>query len=344
MVRALLMTAGGGVEHVERPRPPEPRADEVRLRMTHVALNHLDVFSARGMAFARQPRPLVAGCEGVGVVIAVGLGVDPSLLGVRAAVYPGLTCGECAACRAGRENLCRDPGGIMGFHVDGLAAEEVVVSARQLVRVPEDVLSVHAACAPLTGGTAENMLFATAQLQAGDWVLIHGAGSGIGSAAIGLARAAHAQVIATVGSASKLEPARRLGVDHVVDRSAERFEHIARRLTGRRGVDVVFEHVGKDTWRGSLLSLRRGGHLVTCGATSGTAGETNLLHLFNQQIRITGCFGGSLVDVERYLDRMAAGVVRPVIDSIVALDAYSQALDRLAARDVFGKIVLELPA
>jgi NADPH:quinone reductase-like Zn-dependent oxidoreductase len=185
------------------------------------------------------------------------------------------------------------------------------------------------------------MLFDNARLEAGEWVLVHAGGSGIGSIAIRIAKAIGCTVITTVGSAAKAEKAAVLGADHVINYREDRFEGIVRKLTHKRGVDVVFEHVGADTWNGSLLSLKRGGRLVTCGATSGPSATINLMQLFQQQYRIIGSFGAPLSAMTRALDRIASGV-RPVIDTIYPLTEFRAGVDRLAHRDVFGKILVEL--
>ncbi|MGH6882687.1 MAG: zinc-binding dehydrogenase, partial [Hypericibacter sp.] len=170
---------------------------------------------------------------------------------------------------------------------------------------------------------------------------IHAGGSGVGSTAILMAKQAGATVIATAGSDAKLEKMKGLGADHVVNYATERFESVARRLTGKRGVDVVFEHVGPATWAGSLLSLAKGGRLVTCGSTSGMTAETNLAHLFQQQLRITASFGASFRNLREGLDKMAAGL-RPVIDSEIGFADMAQGIERLKNRDVFGKIVMRV--
>ena len=190
-------------------------------------------------------------------------------------------------------------------------------------------------------GTVEHMLFDNARLEPGEWILVHAGGSGIGSIAIRVAKSLGCTVITTVGSDEKAAKARALGADHVINYRTDRFEGQVRRLTGKKGVDVVFEHVGADTWNGSLLSLKRGGRLVTCGATSGPSGKINLMQLFQQQYRIIGSFGSPLSALGRALDRIAAGV-RPVIDTVYGLDEFRAGLARLEHRDVFGKILVEL--
>jgi NADPH:quinone reductase-like Zn-dependent oxidoreductase len=340
-MRALALIEEGRLEPVDRPEPPPPAAGEVQVRMRRLALNHIDLWGARGMAFVKRKLPIVAGVEGAGEIVALGEGVEGLAVGDRAALYAGLVCRTCRRCREGRENLCENVAGIMGFHVDGLARERLNIPAHLAFKVPDGVAWSDAACAPLTFATVQHMLFDNAKLEAGEWILIHAGGSGIGSTAILMAKQAGATVIATAGSDAKLEKMRRLGADHVVNYATERFESIARRLTGKRGVDVVFEHIGPATWAGSLLSLAKGGRLVTCGSTSGIAAETNLFHLFQQQLRIVASFGANFRNLRESLAKMAAGL-KPVIDSEIALEEMAAGVERLKQRDVFGKIVVRM--
>src|SRR5579885_294957 len=206
-------------------------------------------------------------------------------------MYGALTCGCCPACGEGRDNLCENVGGIMGFHVDGFARDRVNMPARLVIQVPDGVSLRDAACAPIAFGTVEHMLFDNARLRPGETMLIHAGGSGIGSAAIKMAKAIGCTVITTVGDDAKAEKAKALGADHVLNYRNERFEGVVRKLTGRKGVDVVFEHVGPDTFNGSLLCLKRGGRLVTCGSTSGQSTTINLFQLYTRQYRIIGPLG-----------------------------------------------------
>ena len=186
------------------------------------------------------------------------------------------------------------------------------------------------------------MLFDNAKLQTGETILVHAGGSGIGSAAIQLARKMGCTVITTVGSDEKIEPARALGADHVINYRSDRFEGVVRKITKKKGVDVVFEHVGKDTFAASMFCLKRGGRLVTCGSTSGVSTEVNLMMLFQQQLRIIGSFGCRMENMTNAMQKMAAGIVAPVIDTEVDFGSIDTALQRMEGRDVFGKIILRV--
>jgi NADPH:quinone reductase-like Zn-dependent oxidoreductase len=254
-------------------------------------------------------------------------------------MYGAQTCGVCRACREGRDNLCENVAGIMGFHLDGFACEAVNMQARLVVPVPDAVSFEDAACAPIAFGTVQHMLFDNAKLEPGETVLVHAGGSGIGTAAIKMAKAIGCTVITTVGDDDKGAKAKALGADHVINYRTERFEGEVRRLTKRKGVDVVFEHVGAETWNGSLLSMKRGGRLVTCGSTSGVSATMNLMQLFQQQYRIFGSFGCSMRNIRESLDKMAAGLT-PVIDTVFPLDEFEKGLAVLESRKVFGKIIV----
>ena len=321
--------------------PPPPGPGEVQIRPLAVALNHIDVWGWRGMAFAKRNLPLVTGAEAVAEVVSAGGGVTGWKAGDRVAPYGALTCGHCRACREGRDNLCENVGGVMGFHLDGFAQELVNIPARLLIRVPENVTTNDAACATITFSTVEHMLFDNARLEPGETILIQAAGSGIGTVAIKEAKAIGCTVIATAGDDEKCARAKELGADHVVNYNTQNFPTVARRVTGKRGVDVVFEHVGASTWAGSLLSLRMGGRLVTCGSTSGVSAETNLMMIFQRQLRIFGSFGASMRNVADGLAKMAGGMT-PVLDTVIPLERFTEGLDRLESRRVFGKIVVTL--
>ena len=341
-MRALQLIEDRRLEQVDIAPPPPPAIGEVTLRIKAVALNHIDVWGWRGMAFAKRKLPLTIGAEASGVVDAIGPGVSGLVPGQLVSIYGARTCGLCKPCREGRDNLCEHVGGVHGFHLDGFAQELINLPARLLVPAPPGVDAVGAAVAPVTFGTVEHMLFDNARLQPGETILIQAGGSGIGTAAIQLARKMGCTVITTVGSDDKIEKARALGADHVINYRTDRFEGVVRKLTKKKGVDVVFEHVGKDTWAGSMFSLKRGGRLVTCGSTSGVSTEMNLMMLFQQQLKILGSFGCRMENMANAMQKMAAGIVHPVVDTEVDFSSIDAALKRMEGRDVFGKIILHV--
>lgn len=341
-VRAALVTGARGLVVDEIPAPPAPAPDEVQVRIRAVALNHIDVWGWRGMAFAKRTLPIVAGAEAAGEVIAVGTAVKDRSPGDIVALYGAKTCGACPACSEGRDNFCENMDAIYGFHIDGFLRESMNIPARLTVKAPASVDAIAASLAAITFGTVEHMFFDNAKLKAGETVLVHAGGSGIGTAAIQLAKAVGAKVITTVGSDEKAALASELGADHVINYTKERFEGRVRKLTNRKGVDVVFEHVGPSTWSGSLLSLKRGGRLVTCGSTTGISAETNLNLLYQQQLRLIGSFGCTRANMRSALEKIAKGSVRRVIDTVVGLDDIATGLKRLEQRQVFGKIIVTL--
>jgi alcohol dehydrogenase len=340
-VRALQLLDNRSLKLVEAADPPPPGPHQVQVRVGAVALNHIDVWGWRGMAFAKRSLPIIVGAEAAGEIVGVGPGVAREV-GEVVSLYGAETCGVCDACRAGRDNFCVNIAGIRGFHVDGLARETLNIAARLAVKAPAGIDAVKAATAPVTYGTVEHMLFDNAKLSAGQTVLVQAGGSGIGTAAIQLAKAVGATVITTVGSADKAEKAKALGADHVINYREERFEGVVRRLTGKQGVDVVFEHVGPDTFAKSMFAMKRGGVLVTCGSTTGVSAEIDLFQLYTRQLRLIGSFGCTIRNLATVLDKMAAGIARPVIDSVIGLDQIDAALARMESRNVFGKIIVTL--
>jgi alcohol dehydrogenase len=338
-IRALTLIADRKLELVAAPAPPPPSAGEVQIAIKAVALNHIDLWGFRGMAFAKRKLPLVVGAEAAGEIGAVGAGVTGFRTGDPVVMYGALTCGACKACHEGRDNLCEDVAGIMGFHIDGFARDRLNLAARLVIPVPRGVELRDAACAPIAFATVEHMLFDNAKLEPGETVLVQAGGSGIGTAAIKMAKAIGCTVITTVGDDDKVKKAKALGADHVINYRKDRFETVTRKLTNKKGVDVVFEHVGGEGFNGSLLCLKRGGRLVTCGSTAGPTVTLNLMQLFQQQYRIVGSFGASMRNIRDSLAKMAQGLL-PVIDTEVPLADLERGLARLESRQVFGKIVV----
>lgn len=338
-MRALRLIGDRQLELADVPEPPAPGEAEVQVRIKAVGLNHLDLWGFRGMAFAKRKLPLVVGAEASGEIAAVGAGVKEFKPGQKVVMYGAMTCGKCVNCREGRDNLCENVGGVLGFHIDGFARDLINMPARLVVPVPGGVSLRDAACAPIAFGTTEHMLFDNAKLKAGETILVHAAGSGIGSVAIKMAKALGCTVITTVGDNAKAEKAKALGADHVINYKTDRFEGVTRKITAKKGVDVVFEHVGGEGFNGSLLCLKRGGRLVTCGSTAGPTVTINLMQLFQQQYKIFGSFGCRIQNIRDSLSKMAAGM-GAIIDTEVPLAEFEKGLARLETRQVFGKVIV----
>jgi alcohol dehydrogenase len=341
-MRALRNFGERDLRITEVDAPPPPGDDEIQVRICAVALNHIDVWGWRGMAFAKRELPITVGAEASGEIIAVGNNVKDLHVGQVGALYGANTCGACKPCNEGRDNLCENVNGVFGFHIDGFAQEMMNFPARLFVPAPQGLDPVAAALTPITFGTVEHMLFDNAKLQHGESILVQAGGSGIGTAAIQLAKAIDCTVYTTVGNDEKAQQALDLGADHAINYNTDRFEGRLRKLTKKQGVDVVFEHVGVDTFEGSMFSLKIGGRLVTCGSTTGIKAEINLFQLFQRQLRLIGSFGCTMRNIANALEKLAAGTVKPVIDLEIPMEKIGEGLERLENRQVFGKIIVTL--
>ena len=340
-MRAVRVHEHGGPEKLlleEIPSPPL-RGDEARVSIRAAGLNHLDLWVRRGIPGVRYPLPLTTGCDGAGTLLEVGETVKGFKPGDSVVLAPGLSCGRCEACFSGRDNLCREYG-ILGEHRDGTCAEEIVLPARNLIPLPPGLAFEQAAAIPLVFLTAWQMVVEKARVQPGESVVVLGAGSGVGSAAIQIARLHGARVIAVSSSDEKLKKARDLGADEGINLSRGDFKEEVRRLTSRRGADVVVEHVGKATWEQSILCLARGGRLVTCGATTGAEVALSLPHVFFKNLSILGSTMGSRAHFYSIFRHVEAGRLRPVVDRVMPLAQAPEAHRLLEERGIFGKIVL----
>lgn len=340
-MRAIAFHRHGGPEVLELLELPVPRpsARQVVVKVKAVALNHLDLFVRKGWPSLRLPLPHVLGSDVAGVVEAVGAEVTDLQVGAEVLVNPGVSCGACERCLLGEDVLCRDYR-IIGEHLPGGYAEAVAVPRQNILPKPTRLSFEEAACLPLTFLTAWHMLVSRARLQPGETVLIHAAGSGVGSAGVQIAKLLGARVIATGSNLAKLEKARALGADEVIDTSAEDFLVEVKRLTSRRLVDVVFEHVGAATFDRSVACLPPGGRLVTCGATSGPEVKLDLRVLFRKSISLLGSTMGSKGELFRILELVEAGRLRPVLDRVLPLEAAAEGHRLLAERQAFGNVVL----
>jgi NADPH:quinone reductase-like Zn-dependent oxidoreductase len=341
---AIVLREHGGPDVLQLAQlpVPEPGPGEVRVRIRAVALNHLDLWVRRGGPAFHLEYPHRLGSDLAGVVDAVGPGAPADLAkpGDKVIVQPGLSCGRCAACLSGHDNLCRHYK-ILGENTQGGYCEYIVVPAGNLAPYPERLDFAHAAASILTFMTAWQMVVHKARVAPGDTVLVHGAGSGIGVAAIQIAKLHGARVIATAGSDHKLTHARALGADVTVNYQTADFAAECRAQTAKRGVDAVIEHVGGDVFAASIKAVRNGGRIVTCGATAGFHPAIDLRHIFFRQLEILGSTMASKADLLAVLGHIAAGRLEPVVHQVLPLAQAATAHRILEERSAFGKVVLE---
>ena len=320
---------------------PEPGPGQVRLRVKACALNWLDVGIRRGPKFGEIPLPLIGGADIAGVVDKTGQGVSGWQIGEEALVYPLVTCGTCEFCRRGEPTTCPEHQ-IIGEHIDGGLADYTVVPAENLIRKPKNISFVEAAAIPVVFMTAWHMLISVGQLQAGESVLIMGAGGGVASTGIQLAKYAGAQVFATTSTAQKVEQARQLGAHEVFNyREADWVEAVLA-ATGGRGVDLVQDNVGGATWADGLRTLARNGRLVSCGSHSGAQATFDLSQVYHRQLQIRGANGGTYQDLVSALKLVEQGFIAPVIDRVLPLADVHEGHRLLEEHDHFGKIVIEM--
>ena len=339
-MRAIRIVEPGdtGRLRYEEIAEPEVGAKEVLVAVEAASLNHLDIWLRRGLPGVSFP--IVPGADAAGRVHAVGAGVSPDLVGREVLVSPGISCGACAACLSGRDHHCRDYH-ILGEHRNGTHAEFVAVPVANLIPKPANLSFEEGAAIPLVFLTAWNMLVERAALRPGEDLLVLGAGSGVGSAAVQIGKLFGAQVIATVGDEEKLPKAKALGADVVLNHTTADIVQEVKALTGKKGVEVVFEHPGAATWETSCRVLAHHGRLVTCGATTGFDVRVDLRHLFFRQLSLLGSTmgsKGSLLEMMRFFEE---GSLRPIVDRIFPLAEAGAAHAYVEARKVFGKVILK---
>jgi NADPH:quinone reductase-like Zn-dependent oxidoreductase len=341
-MKAVLFREHGGPDVLEHAEVVEPsiRANEVLVQVKACALNHLDVFVRGGLPGIQIPLPHILGSDVSGVVRQVGELVTWIEPGTEVMLQPGVSCGHCSACLRGQDNLCREYD-MIGYRRDGGYAEFVSAPAQNVIRKPSQLSWPEAAALPLVTLTAWHMLITRAAVQPGETVLVHAAGSGVGSVAIQIAKLVGARVIATAGSDDKLEKARELGADETINYTHNDWPKEVKRLTDRQGVDVVFEHTGEATWQGSISSLKNNGRLVTCGATSGYEARTDLRQVFYRHLTILGSFMGSKSELLEAMKFVQTGKIRPVVDRVLPLAEARKAHELMEDRAQFGKLVLE---
>ena len=342
-MKAIVFHQHGGPEVLKYTDAPDPviRPGGVLVRVTACALNHLDLWDRLGIHGVPIPLPHIPGSDVAGEIAQIGADVTMVRVGQKVVLAPGVTCGKCSACLAGQDNRCRNFTNL-GYMIDGGCAEFVRVPEVNCIPYPENLSFAEAASIPLVFQTAWHMLVARAELQPGEDVLILGAGSGVGSAAIQIAKFLGARVIATAGSDAKLQKGKELGADHLINHKSQKIRDEVRRITGKRGVDVVFEHVGTATWDESFASLAPSGRLVTCGATTGFDARVDLRFLFSRQLSLLGSYMGTKSELLTVMKLVAEGRFKPVVDRVFPLAACAEAHAYLESSSQFGKVVLKV--
>jgi NADPH:quinone reductase-like Zn-dependent oxidoreductase len=340
-MKAARIHQHGGLDMLvyEDVAEPRIRADQILIRVRACALNHLDLFVRGGIPGIKFPMPHVLGSDIAGEVVEVGDLCERVRPGSRVLLSPGVSCRQCEQCFAGRDNACRRYT-LFGYGIDGGNCELLAAPEYTAIPIPDDLSFDEAAATPLVFLTAWHMLIGRAQLQPGEDVLVLAASSGVGSAAIQISRLFQCRVIATAGGEEKLAKARELGAAHVIDHYEQDIAAEVKSITGRRGVDVVVEHVGAATWNSSLQSLAPGGRVVTCGATTGYEAGIDLRYLFSKQWSVLGSFMGSMGELHQVLKFVFRKQLRPVIDRVYPLEEIRAAHERLERKEQFGKVIV----
>ncbi len=341
---AIVLRKHGGPEVLERAEVDLGAlgAHEVRVRVRAVALNHLDLWVRRGLPHLKLDYPHRLGSDIAGEIEALGAEArGPFKVGDKVLVAPGLSCGVCVRCAAGEDNLCPRYR-ILGENTQGGYARFVNIPDENLIPFPARLSFEEAAAIPLVFLTAWQMVKLKAQVTHGQWVLVHAAGSGVSSIAIQMAKMCGGRVIATTGSDEKAERARTLGAEHVINYVTQDFVHEVRRITDKRGADVVIDHVGGEVFSKSIAACAWGGQIVTCGATAGHAPEVDLRHVFFRQIAIKGSTMGPRFSLFSLVDYVQRGLLAPVVGAVLPWERAAEAHALLEARGVFGKVVLSI--
>ena len=340
-MKAAIFRQHGGPEVLEYADVADPqiRDNEVLVEVKACALNHLDLFVRQGLPGIEIPLPHILGNDIAGVVREVGELVTWVKPGDEVMVQPGVSCGHCEACLSGQDNLCREYD-IIGYRRNGGYAELVAVPGVNIVPKPAQLSWEEASALPLVTVTAWHMLVTRAKVQPGEDVLVHAAGSGVGSIAIQIAKLRGARVITTASTEEKLEKARELGADVTINYTRDDWPKEVRRVTDRKGVDVVVEHTGAATWPGSISALKNNGRLVTCGATSGFDARTDLRQVFYRHLTILGSFMGSKAELLEAMKFVRDGKIHGVVDRVLPLSEARQAHELIEDRAQFGKVVL----
>jgi len=342
-MKAVAFARTGGIdvlEQLELP-VPEPGPDDVLVRVRACGLNHLDLWVRQGLPF-QIPMPHIGGCEIVGEVAQIGSAVKNISVGQRVMIAPNQGCGRCAECFRGNDPACSEFC-IPGEHSQGGFCEYALAKSRHIIPLSDSWSLVEWAAVPLTFVTAWSMLHRHGRIQPGDDVLVQGAASGVGSAAIQIAKLAGSRVLTTASTAAKQKLARNLGADVVIDYTQQNFAEVVKQETRSRGVDIVVEHVGQAVWKDSLKCLAHGGRLVTCGATTGPKVEIDLRFFFIREIEVVGAFMGRRSELDQALKLVDRKLLRPVVDRTFPLAQLRDAHQYLEERKQVGKVVIEVP-
>lgn len=340
-MKAVVFNQHGGPDVLQYREVPDPKPGpgEVLIEVKATSINHIDIFLRRGMPGVKVAMPKIVGSDASGIVRELGVGVTELTAGQRVTINPGIACGHCEFCAAGFASQCTS-WAIVGENRDGAYADFVVVPAHIVLPIPDSMSFEAAAAAPLVFLTAWSMMVTKGNIRPAEDILILGAGAGVGTAAIQIAKMVGCRVFVTASSEEKLQRAKALGADFLINYSSDEFDKKIRDLTNKRGVDIVVDYVGADTWVRSLRSARRGGRILTCGATTGFSPQTDLRHIFFRQIQVIGSTMGSHRD---FLDAMKCifrGQLKPVIDRVLPMKEAAEGHDLIERRAVFGKIVL----
>jgi NADPH:quinone reductase-like Zn-dependent oxidoreductase len=340
---AIAFARTGGIDVLEPMDLPAPEVGpgDVLVRVLACGLNHLDLWVRQGLPI-QIPMPHVGGCEIVGEVAEIGSAVTNLTPGQRVMIAPNQGCGHCPECQRGNDPACPEFS-IPGEHAQGGFCRFAKAHSRHVIPLSESWSPVEWAAAPLTFLTAWSMLHRHGRVQPGDDVLVQGAASGVGSAAIQIARLAGARVFTTAGSAPKQQLARNLGADVVIDYNQQNVAEVVKKETHGRGVDIVIEHVGKSVWKDALKCLAHGGRLVTCGATTGPKVEIDLRFFFTREIEVIGAFMGTRGELNQVLKLLARKLLHPVVDRTFPLAQLREAHQYLEDRQQLGKVVIEVP-
>ena len=340
-MKAVVFDRHGGPEVLRSEDVPEPapaRGDVV-IEVKAASINHIDIFLRRGMPGIKVPMPKIIGSDAAGVIREIGLEVSGLKIGQRVTINPGISCGHCEFCAAGFGSQCLTYA-MVGENTDGAYAQLLKVPSHIVLPIPDSISFEDAAAAPLVFMTAWSMMVNKGNIRPGEDVLILGAGAGVGTAAIQIAKMVGCRVFATASTEEKLQRAKQLGADFLINYKTEEFDKKVRDLTNRRGVDVVVDYIGADTWVRSLRSARRGGRVLTCGATTGFAPQTDLRQIFFRQVQVIGSTMGSHREFLDVMKCVFRGQLKPVIDRVLPLEEARKGHELIEARAVFGKIVL----